>query len=176
MKHVWKLEKCHVWYWKRMGKGEEVKRTAGETVWRGVNAIGAWLECSGRWRKRLIHLIMEGELSNRDKKRGNTNTWTLDGHAGQRKRQRESEGGAHISDCFRMQRTSGVGASGAQMLIADLQLHPRLRRCCGWSCRARCPRHLGNQEIKKFWFMPMAQYTVNRSGDQGSGGYRRATN
>lgn len=41
-----------------------------------------------------------------------------------RERERESEGGAHISDCFRMQRTSGVGASGAQMLIADLQLIP----------------------------------------------------
>lgn len=73
----------------------------------------------------------------------------------ERDRERESEGGAHISDCFRMQRTSGVGASGAQMLIADLQLHPRLRRCCGWSCRARCPRHLGNQEILIYGNGPM---------------------
>lgn len=23
MKHVWELEKCHVWYWKRIGKGEK---------------------------------------------------------------------------------------------------------------------------------------------------------
>lgn len=176
MKHVWELEKCYVWYWNRMGKGEKGEENCRWDCLARCQRDWAWLECSGRWRKRLIHLIMEGELSNRDKKRGNTNTWTLDGHAGQRKRQRESEGGAHISDCFRMQRTSGVGASGAQMLIADLQLHPRLRRCCGWSCRARCPRHLGNQEIKKFWFMAMAQCTVNRSGDQGSGGDRRATN
>lgn len=126
----------------------------------------AWLECSGRWRKRLIHLVKEGELSNRDKKRGNTNTWTHDGQAGQRKREREREGekpGLIFRTVFVCKEHRGVGASGAQMLIADLQLHPRLRRCCGWSCRARCPRHLGNQEIKKFWFMAMAQ------PDRGSG-------